>query len=155
MKVYLLILSFCMDGTEDTNVEVYATRELAMQHMKEEFELTKKEYEEVLNDYDLAGEVSIEDCIACEPYNDGASIMIPDGWMIQKYDTWRIVEQEVKGPKQYVLTEELYKKLSKWHEQCYEEHPNGDMVYTDGELLDGAINLYEQISELTRQQSKK
>ena len=145
MKVYLLILYYLIDGVEDTNVEVYSTKQAAQERMRAEYNNISEEYLE---------KIDKESICFHQPKDDYASISSVCAGD-ERYDTWRIVEQEVKGPKQYVLTEELYKKLSDWHEQCYEEHPNGDMVYTDGELLDGAISLYEQISELTRQQPKK
>lgn len=143
MKVYLLILNYIIDGFEDTSVEVYSTKEAAQERMR-------SEYQEFHNDY--AEEYPCAEFE--EKCNDMDAHICMKNTCLEGYDRWRIVEQEVRGPKQYVLTEDLYKKLSDWHEQCYEEHPNGDMVYTDGELLDTAINLYEQISELTRQSKK-
>lgn len=98
MKVYLLILHFCMDGTEDTCVEVFATKEKAQAQMRQEYETTLKEYEGALDDYDLLGEVSVDDCKFYEPDDSHAHLEIPSDYPhIKKSDVWHVVEQEVIG----------------------------------------------------------
>ena len=85
MKVFLLVLDFSIDGTHDSNVEVYATRKAAQKAMKEQFNATLPEYKESYAEEDIEFD---------EPFDNGAQISLRDNYS-EKHDEWCIVEKEV------------------------------------------------------------
>ena len=85
MKVYLLVHNFAFDGTPDTNIEAYATKQLAQDAMVKDYNDLEKEYRK-----------SYDDQMVCyeEPSEDGACIYI-DGDYNEKHDDWTIVETKI------------------------------------------------------------
>ena len=92
MKVYLLILNFCMDGMEDTSVEVYATKQAAQERMRSEYQEFHNNYAEEYPDEELD-----EEC------NDMDAYICMKNTCLEGYDRWRIVEEEVLGVEDFTL----------------------------------------------------